>query len=56
MREWLTHTDCTLAEIHADTPPKLERLDCEQPRDFKAEGLRLASNATVTDEVRSLPD
>jgi hypothetical protein len=55
MREWLTQTDPTLAEIHADTLRRSwERLDCEQRATLKAEGLRLAPSPAA-DEVRALP-
>jgi hypothetical protein len=55
MREWLTQTDPTLAEIHADMLRRSwERLDPGDRATLKAEGLRLAPSA-LADDLRGLP-
>jgi hypothetical protein len=57
MRTWLSEDNPTLAEIHADTLRRSwERLDAEQRAMLKAEGMRLAPNTPMADEVQALPD
>lgn len=57
METWLTLTDATLADIHTSSLRRAwERLDGGQRETLKAEGVRLARNATEVEALRRLPD
>jgi hypothetical protein len=57
MRAWVTETNPTLAEIHADALRRSwERLTGQQRVALKAEGVQLAPNAALAAAVRGLAD
>jgi hypothetical protein len=57
MREWLTETEPTTAEIHGDILRRnWDLLDAEQRAALKVEGVRLASDPAAVDDLGRLPD